>query len=79
MKLIRIFVESKSNGFFSIRSKLHNFIMFVDLGDIDLDLVLGCQMVYFQNKNPKLGKLNVLQWKNVGKFYVHLVDFTAIS
>jgi hypothetical protein len=40
----------------------------------------GCQMVYFQTKNPNLGKCwRVLQWNTyIGIFYGHLVYFTAI-
>jgi hypothetical protein len=40
----------------------------------------GCQMVYFQTKNPSLGKFwRVLQWQIlVGIPYGHLVYFTAI-
>jgi hypothetical protein len=39
----------------------------------------GCQMVWFQNKNPNLGKLwSVLQWKMLVYFtYGHLVHFTV--
>jgi hypothetical protein len=35
----------------------------------------GCQMVYFQTKNPNLGKrFRVLQWKRLAYvFYGHLV------
>jgi hypothetical protein len=40
---------------------------------------LGCQMVCFQTKNPKLGKFwRVLRWWIVGLFYGHLVYFIAI-
>jgi hypothetical protein len=52
----------------------------------------GCQMVYFQTKNPNLGKFwRVLQWKMlvyfftiwsilrpIGIFYGHLVYFVVI-
>jgi hypothetical protein len=36
----------------------------------------GCQMIYFQTKNPNLGKFwRVLQWKmSVYVFYEHLVS-----
>jgi hypothetical protein len=51
--------------------------------------ILGCQMVFFQTKNPNLGKFwRVLQWKMLvcfitvwnilrpfGRFHGHLVDF----
>jgi hypothetical protein len=45
----------------------------------------GCQMVYFQTKNPKLGNfLRVLKWKMwyilcpLGLFYGHLPYFMTI-
>jgi hypothetical protein len=42
----------------------------------------GCQMVYFQTKNPNFGKfLRVLQWTLLVYFmaiYVHLVYFMAV-
>jgi hypothetical protein len=46
------------------------------------DFGQGCQMVYFQTKNPTLGKFwRVLQryilWP-FGRFYDHLVHFVAI-
>jgi hypothetical protein len=37
-------------------------------------------MVYFQTKNPNFGQiLECLAMKDVGKFYSHLVHFSAIS
>jgi hypothetical protein len=36
-------------------------------------LMQGCQMVYFQTKNTKLGQV----W-SVGKFYGHLMYFVVI-
>jgi hypothetical protein len=37
----------------------------------------GCQMAYFQTKNPDLGKfLRVLQWK-MSVYYMSIVYFTA--
>jgi hypothetical protein len=40
----------------------------------------GCQMVYFQTKNPSLGKFwRVLQWKmGTGIFYGQFVNFPVI-
>jgi hypothetical protein len=39
----------------------------------------GCQMVYFQTKNRKLGKFfEGLAMEDVGTFYAHLVYFTYI-
>jgi hypothetical protein len=39
----------------------------------------GCQMVYFQTKNPTLVKFwRVLNWKLFGIFYSHLELNTAI-
>jgi hypothetical protein len=39
----------------------------------------GCQMIYFQTKNPDLGKiLEGLAMEDVGIFYNHLVNFTSI-
>jgi hypothetical protein len=40
----------------------------------------GCNMVYFQTKNPNLGKFwRALEWKMlVYVFYDHLEYFTAI-
>jgi hypothetical protein len=57
-----------------------------------LALKQGCQMVYFRNKNPNLGKLfRALDWKmlmyflavwnilqTIGKFSDHLVHFVLI-
>jgi hypothetical protein len=38
----------------------------------------GCQMVYFLNKNPTLGKFwRALEWKNVCRVYDHLEYFKA--
>jgi hypothetical protein len=43
-------------------------------------LFQGCQMVYFQNKNPNLGKFfEVLATEDVGAFYDHVVYFTTLS
>jgi hypothetical protein len=40
----------------------------------------GCQMAYFQTKNPNLGKFRrAFAMKDVGIFYGHLVYFPAIS
>jgi hypothetical protein len=40
----------------------------------------GCQMVYFQTKNPNLGKFwSVLQWKKLIKFTATWIYFAAIS
>jgi hypothetical protein len=40
----------------------------------------GCQMVYFQTKNPNLVKLwEYFAMKYDGQFYGHLVNFTATS
>jgi hypothetical protein len=39
----------------------------------------GCQMVYFKTENPDLGKFWCLAMKDIGKFYGHSIDFTAIS
>jgi hypothetical protein len=43
----------------------------------------GCQMAYFQTKNPNLSKFwSILQWKillSFGLFYGHLVYLMAIS
>jgi hypothetical protein len=40
----------------------------------------GCQMVYFQTKNPNLVKFwNVYAMEDVGVLYGHLVNFTAIG
>jgi hypothetical protein len=39
----------------------------------------GCQMVYFETKNPNSGKfLRALKWKRFGIFYGHLKYITAI-
>jgi hypothetical protein len=39
----------------------------------------GCQMAYFQTKDPNFGNfLRVLQWKMLVFFYGHLVYFTDI-
>jgi hypothetical protein len=39
----------------------------------------GCQMVYFQTKNPNLGKFSsVLYWTMLVYFNGHLVYFVAI-
>jgi hypothetical protein len=36
-------------------------------------------VVYFQTKNPNLGKFwRALKWENVGIFYGHLEHFTTI-
>jgi hypothetical protein len=39
----------------------------------------GCQMLYFETKNPNLGKIwRVLQWKMMVHFNGHLAYFTSI-
>jgi hypothetical protein len=39
----------------------------------------GCQMAYFYSKNPNLGMFwRALEWKDVGIFYGHLENITAI-
>jgi hypothetical protein len=41
--------------------------------------IQGCQMVYFQTKNPTFGKfLEGFAMEDVGIFYGHLFYFTAI-
>jgi hypothetical protein len=51
-----------------------------DSSEKNLVTVQGCQMAYFQTKNPDLGKFwRVLQWKMlVFYIYAHLVYFTTI-
>jgi hypothetical protein len=39
-----------------------------------LDCKQGCQMVYFQTKNPNMGKFRrALEWKKVSIFFGYLV------
>jgi hypothetical protein len=46
---------------------------------LNFDAAPGCQMVYFQTKNPNLGKFwEGLAVEAVGIFYGYLVYFTAI-
>jgi hypothetical protein len=46
---------------------------------IDMYVHQGCQMAYFQNKNPKLGKFwRDLEWKMLAYLYGDLEFITAV-
>jgi hypothetical protein len=44
----------------------------------EMDVNQGCQMVYYQTKNPNLGILEGLAIEDVGIFYGLFVNFPAM-